>query len=101
MQLDYLDFDFSDEEDGRGSFDAMASVTAERLPAVRAEIDAVLAWAGEAFGPNSEAGDDGEWDFEANETVEAGAQPRTTVTFTLGGSPTFCDAFRDKFEIGG
>lgn len=101
MQLDYLDFDFSDEEDGRGSFDAMASVTAERLPAVRAEIDAVLAWAGEAFGPKSEAGDDGEWDFEANETVEAGAQPRTTVTFTLGGSPTFCDAFRDKFEIGG
>lgn len=104
MQLDYLDFDFSDEEDGRGSFDAMASVTAERLPAVRAEIDAVLTWAGEAFGPNAENGengDDGEWDFEANETVEAGAQPRTTVTFTLGGSPAFCDAFRDKFEIGG
>ena len=101
MQLDYLDFDFSDEEDGRGSFDAMASVAAERLPALRAEIDAVLAWAGEVFGPNADAGDDGEWDYGVSQTVEADAASRTTVTFTLGGSPAFCDAFRDKFEIGG
>lgn len=101
MQLDYLDFDFSDEEDGRGSFDAMASVTGERTAALRAEIDAVLAWAGEVFGPNADAGDDGEWDYEVSETVEAGAASRNTVTFTLSGSPAFCDAFRDKFEIDG
>ena len=104
MQLDYLDFDFSDEEDGRGSFDAMASVTAERMAALRAEIDAVLHWAGEVFGPNAEAGEvgeDAEWDFELNEKIEAGTQPRTTVTFTLSGSRAFCDAFRDKFELPG
>ena len=104
MQLDYLDFDFSDEEDGRGSFDAMASVTAERLPALRAEIDAVIAWAGSVFGPNAENGengDEGEWDYEMSETVEADAESRTTVTFTLSGSPAFCDAFRDKFELPG
>ena len=101
MQLDYLDFDFSDEEDGRGSFDAMASVTAERLPALRAEIDAVLAWAGAVFGPNAGSGDEGEWDYEVSETVEADAESRIAVTFTLGGSRAFCDAFRDKFELPG
>ena len=50
MQLHYLDFDFSDEESGRGSFDAMASVVPSRLPALLAEIAAVLGWAGRAFG---------------------------------------------------
>ena len=104
MRLDYLDFDFSDEEDGRGSFDAMASVTAERMAALRAEIDAVLHWAGTVFGPNAESGDDGydgEWDYEVHDAVEPDAQSRTTVTFTLSGSPAFCEAFRDKFELSG
>ena len=101
MRLDYLDFDFSDEEDGRGSFDAMASVTAERMPALRAEIDAVLHWAGTVFGPNAESGDDGEWDYEVHDAIRPDPQSRTTVTFTLSGSPAFCDAFRDKFELSG
>ncbi|MGJ7580825.1 hypothetical protein ACSFA3_11650 [Variovorax sp. RHLX14] len=101
MQLDYLDFDFSDEEDGHGSFDAMASVTAERLPALFAEIDCVRNWATAAFGANAGLEDGGEWDCEVQRTDETGASARTTVTFTLSGSPAFCDAFRDKFEVPG
>jgi len=45
----YLDFDFSDEDSGRGSFDAMASVVPSRLPALLAVISAVLGRAGPAF----------------------------------------------------
>ncbi|MDB5877651.1 MAG: hypothetical protein JWQ41_1065 [Variovorax sp.] len=105
MQLDYLDFEFSDEESGHGSFDAMASVTADRLPAVLAEIDRVLAWAEKAFGPGAGLKDGledgGEWDCEVQRAEELGSPPRTTVTFTLSGSPAFCDAFRDKFELFG
>src|SRR6185369_12734006 len=45
MQLDYLVFDASDEDSGRESFDAMASVAPDRLPALLAEVAAVLRWA--------------------------------------------------------
>ncbi|HSI52370.1 MAG TPA: hypothetical protein VK981_00290 [Ramlibacter sp.] len=92
----YLDFDFSDEEDGRGSFDAMASVTPDRLPALQAEIDAVLAWATAAFGPGA-ADDEGEWGHDVQSVDEPGS--RTTVTLTISGSPAFCDAFRHKFRL--
>jgi hypothetical protein len=96
MQLHYLDFDFSDEESGRGSFDAMACVTSARLPAVRQEVAEVLAWTSAAFGPAGALEDEGEWDYALQEVVEPDA--RTTLTLTLGGSPAFCDAFRDAFS---
>ena len=38
MTLDYLDFDYSEDEEGTGTWDAMASVKAERVPALAAEI---------------------------------------------------------------
>ncbi len=107
MRLDYLDFESSDEETGHGSFDAMASVTAERLPALLAEIDSVLAWATETFGTDAASPEDGgEWNFELQRTDEPfmqhtpGTPARTTLTLTLSGSPAFCDAFRDNFELG-
>ena len=40
--LQYLDFDFSEDEHGLGSFDAMASVLPAQLPALQAEIARVL-----------------------------------------------------------
>jgi hypothetical protein len=95
-RLQYLDFDFSDEESGRGSFDAMASVTPDRLHALQAEIAAVLEWATSVFGPEA-ADDEGEWAHELQSVDEPG--PRTTVTLTLSGSPAFCDAFRHKFKV--
>ena len=38
MALDYLDFDYSEDFDGNGTWDAMAAVRPERLPALRAEL---------------------------------------------------------------
>jgi hypothetical protein len=120
MQLDYLDFDFSDEDSGRGGFDAMATVRAPRVPAVLREMAAVLAWASRLFGPPSAGADDDvcEWDFELHALDEDGApidirwdaahgevsiapplaeDALTTLTFTLSGSPALCDAFRREF----
>ncbi|MDB5900528.1 MAG: hypothetical protein JWP22_1499 [Ramlibacter sp.] len=119
MQLQYLDFDFSDEESGRGSFDAMACVLAERLPPLLAEIAAVLAWAQAAFGPAGALQDEGEWDYELQAVAEpgrplaiawdrrkggialaaGGAGSRTTLTLTVSGSPAFCEALREAFEL--
>ncbi|MGI4778050.1 MAG: hypothetical protein ACRYGA_08010 [Janthinobacterium lividum] len=122
MQLQYLDFDFSDEDTGRGSFDAMASAPPRRLPALLAEIATVLRWSVDVFG-SSEAQDTqdvAEWDHALQAVAEpdmplniafdeirgevvlgtGGAAARTTLTFTLSGSPAFCDAFREAFEVG-
>jgi hypothetical protein len=118
-ELRYLDFDFSDEESGRGSFDAMASVMPDRLPALLAEISAVLGWAIGAFGASGASEDEGEWGFELHGTSEP-ALPlkvvyddgvvtltpvpvlaRTTLTFTLSGSAAFCEAFRERLELDG
>ena len=39
MTLDYLDFDYSEEPDGNGSFDAMASVGPQQLRVVLPGVD--------------------------------------------------------------
>jgi hypothetical protein len=115
-QLQYLDFDASEDTGGHGSFEAMASVPAARLPALQAEVAAVLAWAHDAFGaPDAE----GDWDYALHGTQEvrtplavrydpgrrtvaaapeaAAAAPVTTFTLTLTGTAAFCDAFRNAF----
>ena len=118
MELAYLIFDFSDEESGCGSFDAMASVLPDRVPALLAEVQAVLRWAHQAFGPPSAAEGDGGWDFDLHGTTEAHAPwalaydpgpgtvsagqagpGRATLTLTIGGPRPFCDALRDAFSI--
>lgn len=119
MQLDYLDFDFSDEESGRGAFDAMASVLPARLPALLAEMKAVLHWATDTFGPPGATDDEGEWNYELAGLLEpatplevvydrsrdellvtpAAGDARTTLTLTLSGSPGFCAALRERFEV--
>lgn len=119
-ELHYLDFDFSDEESGRGSFDAMASVLPDRLPALLAEIAAVLQWAFGTFEAGGAEEDESEWGYELQGVAEPdtplnavydedrgavtltpdSAQARTTLTLTLSGSPAFCDAFRERFGLG-
>jgi hypothetical protein len=121
MELRYLDFDFSDEDSGRGSFDAMATVISGRMPALLAEISAVLRWACRAFGPAGALQDDGEWDYHLEGVAEpetplelsydegrgevslapaAAGQALTTLTLTLSGSRAFCEAFREAFGVG-
>ena len=119
-ELHYLDFDFSDEDSGRGSFDAMASVLPDRLPALLGEIAAVLQWAVAAFGTAGAQEDESEWGYELQGVAEPGTPlnvvydngngvvtltpdsgpARTTLTLTLSGSPTFCSAFKERFARG-
>jgi hypothetical protein len=121
MTLDFLDFDFSEDADGHGTFDAMAAAAPAQLAALQAEVVRVLDWAHREFagarGPLDEGGD---WDYELQGLQEvpttlavaydAGARrlqlrpadtgpARVTLSLTLGGTPAFCDAFRQAFGL--
>ena len=61
--LDYLDFDYSEDEHGHGSFDAMASVLPAQVSTLHAELTRVLAWACDTFGEGCGPLDEG-WDWE-------------------------------------
>lgn len=121
--LSYLLFDATDEESGACAFDAMASVLPDHLPALLAEVQAVLAWASALFGPPSSAGDEGDaddWAFDLQATDAAGAplvinwdaqhaqvlllpaavQGRLTLTLTVSGHRAFADAFRQAVADG-
>ncbi len=109
MALDYLDFDYSEDEQGTGTWDAMASVYAERVPALAADIEQVLLWATREFTGRQGALDDGgDWDYELQSQDDEGrplpanfdestgklllaasARGRTTVSLTLAGSAQF------------
>jgi hypothetical protein len=121
VKLHYLEFDYSEDAQGHGSFDAMASAVPAQLPALQAEVLRVLAWAhrdfpGERGGPD----DGGDWDYELQGVQEvatpldagydpasgrlslapgAAGVPRTTLSLTLSGTPQFCEAFRAAFEL--
>jgi hypothetical protein len=119
MMLQYLDFDYSEDEHGHGTFEAMASVPAARLTVLQAEIAQVLDWAHATF-PNQRAPleEGGEWDYllegqqewavpqilvydEATRRFSSqpgsAGLPRHVVTLALSGSAQFCQAFRQRF----
>lgn len=121
MTLDYLDFDYSEDADGVGTFDAMASVSPAQISVLYAEIAALLAWAyaqfPDACGPQE---DGGEWQYDLQGVQEistpltleyeqgansirtvasAPLAPRTTVTLSISGGPGFCAALRDRVAI--
>jgi hypothetical protein len=65
MSLNYLDFDYSEDEQGHGTFDAMASTAAPHVAAVRAEIALVLDWAYATFADMRAPLDEGgEWGLQ-------------------------------------
>jgi hypothetical protein len=118
--LSFLDFDFSEDADGQGTFDAMASAEPGRLAALEAEIVQVLQWAHLEFGAPAPLEDGGAWDYALQGVQEiataldlsvdtaAGrlqwqprdpAPPRITFTLTLTGTPAFCEAFRAAFGV--
>lgn len=121
MQLNYLDFDYSEDVNGTGTLDAMASATPAHLPALQAEVSRVLGWS-HAHWPESCAPLDegGEWHYDlqgaqevstplALDFDEGSGQIRTavgtpgatrvTITLTISGSADFCAALRDAFEM--
>ena len=121
MPLQYLDFDYSEDDEGKGTWDAMASVTPAHLPALRAELETVLCWALRAFaGQRAPLDEGGEWDFDL-QTLHEGAAPdqwhcdevsgqitvtpgasgqtRHTVTLSLSGTAAFGAALRERFGL--
>ena len=83
MTLQYLLFDPSDDGEGTGTWDAMASVRASQLPEVMKEVQAVLTWAeAHSPGPRGPLDDGGSWD--ADQLVQTEGD-WTTVTLTLTG----------------
>ena len=116
--LDWLEFDYSEDAEGHGSFDAMASAAPAQLQSLQQEIVRVLEWAQREFGPPVPPEEGGEWHYELQGVREvptplavdydaaagslrfedgpAGAA-RTTLSLTLGGTPGFCAAFRETF----
>lgn len=83
MHLSHLLFDASDDGQGQGSWEAMASVRAERVPQLMAELEAALAEAQRsAPGPRGPLEEGGLWD--ADLLVQAEGE-RSTVTLTFTG----------------
>jgi len=115
MELEYLLFDATDEEDGSCSFDALASVTPDHISPLAGEITQVLGWAHRSFGAAVPAEDGGGWDFDLQAVGEDDApltimyeaasgrlvlpqvRGRVTVAFTVSGPRAFADAFREAF----
>lgn len=84
MHLQYLIFDASDDGEGNGSWEAMASVPPDELSAVMAEVRAVEAAArSDAPGPRGALDDGGVWDLDV-QTLPDG-DDRVSLTLTLTG----------------
>ncbi len=103
MSLHFLDFDYSEDTEGIGVFDAMATVRTQQLEALQAEVGTVLGWANDAFaGRRGPVEDAGEWDYDLQETQEDGpGEPWHTVTLSISGTEAFCAAFREAFDLPG
>jgi len=104
MTLHYLDFDYSEDEDGNGCFDALADTPAERHAAVLAEVALVLDWAQAAFAGQHGAVDDGgscDHDLQVlpGEPNAAASAERCSVSLSLSGTPAFCAALRKRFRL--
>ena len=119
MTLEYLEFDYSEDEEGTGTWDAMASVKAERVTALANELAQLLRWANQKFAGRQGAAEDGfDWDYDLQSqdddgqqlpvhldkasgqwTLQASAMGYTTVSLSLSGSAQFGDALRDAFGL--
>jgi hypothetical protein len=115
MELEYLLFDATDEEDGSCSFDALASVTPAHIAGLAGEVGQVLGWAHRGFGAPAPAEDGGTWDFDLQAAGDDGVplaiqydaaterlvmpqvRGRVTVALTVSGTGAFAAAFREAF----
>lgn len=96
MSLNYLIFDAADDGEGTGSWEAVASVRRADLPAVMAEVEAVLALAQrEAPGPRGPLDEGGDWDADT-QVHEDGDW--TEVRLTLTGPWDWGDALVAGFS---
>lgn len=101
MTLQYLDFDYSEDDLGNGTLDALASVLPDRQAAAQTEAQQVLDWAHAEFGPAQALEDGGTWHYALQCTQETdialGGQ-RCVLALTLTGSTQFCLALMERFN---
>jgi hypothetical protein len=98
MQLQFLIFDASDDGEGTGTWEAMASVRADDLPLVSEEVQTVLqrALATEP-GPRGLLDEGGAWDADEQTTTDGEWH---TITLTLTGAWEWGEALMREFEAG-
>ena len=101
--LSYLIFDHSEDTEGIGTFEAMASVAPPQVALVMDEVTQVLSWAHAAFPQAHGPLDEGfTWDHDLQAQQEQqeptiSGEPLHTITLSLSGSEAFCQAFRARF----
>jgi hypothetical protein len=96
MGLNFLIFDASDDGEGTGTWDAMASVRSADLPAVMAEVQTVLAWAEQhSPGPRGPLDEGATWD--ADQQVHTDGE-WTTVTLAITGPWDWGEALVARFD---
>jgi hypothetical protein len=99
MHLHHLIFDASDNADGTGSWEAMASVQGAMLPAVMAEVNAVLALAEhQSPGPRGPLDEGGVWDTEVQTLADG---DWTAVTLTITGPWDWGEALLQRLDAEG
>jgi hypothetical protein len=95
MTLQFLIFDASDNGDDTGTWEAMASVRAADLPAVKTEVRAVLEAAErDSPGPRAALDDGGSWDADQQEQIDG---EWITLTLTLTGPWAWGEALTAHF----
>lgn len=95
----FLVFDYSEDPQGGGTFDAMASVRPAQLAAARAEIAEVMDWADTTFaGQRAPLEEGGEWDVDLQESSDP-PSPWHVLSLSISGSPAFCAAFTQRFGL--
>lgn len=119
--LQYLEFDYSEDAEGTGTWDAIASVTAAHVLPLQAEIVHLLEWATEEFsGQRGPIEEGGAWDYDLHSEPESGALQalhydgtlhqlvpaitpvpgsRHTFTLSVSGTAAFCAALRSAFGL--
>jgi len=96
--LSYLIFDHSEDTEGIGTFDAMASVAPSQVALVMDEVAQVLEWAHAAFPQAHGPLDEGfAWDHDLQSQPERSAPDLITLTLSISGDAGFCQAFRQRF----
>jgi hypothetical protein len=121
MSLNYLEFDYSEDADGVGTFDALATTAPAHNATVLAEVATVLAWAHHAFEAQRAPLDEGgEWDYDLqgwrefsavdvldfddhsgklSVQAQAAGAARHSVSLSVTGTPGFCAAFSERFQL--
>ena len=99
MQLQFLIFDASDDGEGTGTWEAMASVRESDLKCLSQEVQAVLRCAQDNEpGPRGPLDEGGAWDADEQTTSDGEWH---TVTLTLTGPWAWGEALMLEFEADG